>query len=458
MRNMAGLLVCVLAAAAWAGIDAQRARDLYEKVTPSLVVVQYTYDGEVGRRELAGAGVVLSDDGLVMTTIALFPAQIANSQMKEFKIIIPGDEEKEIPAVFLGRDERSDLAFVKAADKAAHAWVPLPFEQTKLQVGQTVCSVGLLPKEAGYRSYYAEAFVSAILRGPVQHILVSPDGVAGVGSPVFDEKGRAVGFVMGQQGRGVLLSETRTPLDRVNEPPRFFIPTQEFAISLLKPPTEKEPVRVAWLGAVLTGIKKEVAEYFDLKGTNVAQVGDVVADSPAGRAGLKTGDKIVAMDGKPLERGDDPEEVAQILLRKLRRIEPGKTVVLSVLREKDKPPLELKVKLEPQPRQPYEADRFYAEDIGMTVREMVFADIYAKRLPPETTGVVVSFLRPSSAAQTARLQPGDLITSLNNQPVTSLKQYETAFQEFRKANPAEAIVVVVTREGATQVIRIQPPQ
>ena len=415
MRIAAWFFVCGMAGAAWAGIDAKRAQELYEKVTPSLVVVQYTYDGEVGRRELAGAGIVVSDEGLVMTTIALFPGQIANSHMKEFKIIIPGDEEKEIDAVFLGRDERSDMAFVKAKDKSKHAWVPLKLEDVKLGVGQTVCSVGLLPKEAVYRSYYAEAFVSAILRGPVQHILVSPDGVAGVGSPVFDGEGRAVGFVMGQQGRGVLLSETRTPLDRVNDPPRFFIPTHEFAMGLSNPPTEKKPIRVAWLGAVLTGIKKEVAEYFNLKGTNVAQVGDVVADSPAGKAGLKTGDKIVAMDGKPLERGDEPEEVAQILLRKLKRIEPGKTVTLSVVRERDNPPVELKVKLEAQPRQPYEANRFYAEDIGMTVRELVFADIYAKRLPADTKGVVVSFLRPSSSAQTARVQPGDLITSLNNQ-------------------------------------------
>ncbi|HEX2973134.1 MAG TPA: hypothetical protein VHP11_12430, partial [Tepidisphaeraceae bacterium] len=93
------------------------AQKLYDQVTPSLVVIRYTLDGEFGRREVAGQGIVVSQEGMVITSIAMFPLQFPDEQMKDFKIILPGDDEKELPAVFLGRDERCDLAFLKTKEK-----------------------------------------------------------------------------------------------------------------------------------------------------------------------------------------------------------------------------------------------------------------------------------------------------------------------------------------------------
>src|SRR5438876_7168131 len=80
------------------------AQKLYEQVKPSLVAVQYTYAGELGRREIIGEGVVVRGDGLVMIPMALFPVQLPNQQMIDFKIIVPGDAETELEAEFQGRD------------------------------------------------------------------------------------------------------------------------------------------------------------------------------------------------------------------------------------------------------------------------------------------------------------------------------------------------------------------
>src|SRR5688572_19703670 len=166
----------------WA-LPPEEAQKFYDEVSPSLVAVQYTVDGEFGRRELIGQGVVISEDGTVITSLALFPTQIPDEQMKDFKIIIPGDEEKELDAVFLGRDERSDLAFLKT--KEAQQWKALKFQEQPLKVGDEIISVGLLPKEAGYKAYYSQARVAALLRGPVPHVLTTNEGLAAVGSPVF---------------------------------------------------------------------------------------------------------------------------------------------------------------------------------------------------------------------------------------------------------------------------------
>ena len=82
---------------------------LYERVTPSLVAVQYTFSGELGRQEIIGPGIVVDGTGLVMTSMSMVPPQIPNEQMIDFKILIPGDAETEIEATFEGRDERTGV-------------------------------------------------------------------------------------------------------------------------------------------------------------------------------------------------------------------------------------------------------------------------------------------------------------------------------------------------------------
>src|SRR5687768_1264436 len=95
--RLATLVLLVFAASAFAGggVSPEVAGKLYDRVTPSLVAVKYTWENELSRQELTGAGVVVSDDGLVMTSLSLFDPRVVlipNEQMKEFKIIIPSQE------------------------------------------------------------------------------------------------------------------------------------------------------------------------------------------------------------------------------------------------------------------------------------------------------------------------------------------------------------------------------
>src|SRR5688500_9350203 len=128
------------AAAAAEAITPQDLRKLYDRVTPSLVAVQFVWESELGRRELVGAGVVVADDGLVMTSMQMFDLRMPDVQMKEFKIIIPsqtGDHE-EIDAVFQGRDERTQTAFVRPESTGEHKWQPLKFDDAKVGPGEDV--------------------------------------------------------------------------------------------------------------------------------------------------------------------------------------------------------------------------------------------------------------------------------------------------------------------------------
>jgi serine protease Do len=462
MPRVAFVLTFLIAASSHA-ISPEAAQKLYDQAAPSLVAVRYTWENELGRRELTGAGVVVSADGLVMSPLSVFDTRIPDDQMKDFLIIVAHEDRdaEEISADFVGRDERSNVAFLKAKpakDGKTREWKPVKFEEAAVSVAQPVYSVGMLPEMANFKPYFMEAAVSAQLRGEQPQVLVQ-GGLAAVGSPVYTADGKAIGVVNWQPGQSVFLNDDRNALGSVIQPPKFYVPTRDFQTSLSDPPKAGEPLKLPWMGvSQMTGLSKDVAEVYGLQNQPAVQLGDVIPGMPGAKGGLKQGDIIVKMNGQPLERGDEPDEVPQILRRNVMRMKVGDAVTFSVLRGRGEPLTDVKVTLEEMPKRPNSAKRWYAEDLGFSVREMLFMDTYARHLDPDAKGVIVALIRPQSAAQTGGLQNNDLITELNRQPVTSLEQFQKAYQEFRKASPHEAVVMVVQREANTKVIRIEPPQ
>jgi serine protease Do len=458
----AAVVLAALCARAHA-VEPAAAQKLYEQASPSLVAVRYTWENELGRRELTGAGVVVSNEGLVVSPIYVFDNSIPDEQMKDFLIIVAHEDRdaEEIEADFYGRDERSGVAFLKARpgkDKSTREWKPVKFEEVPVNIGDPVYSVGILPEMANYKPYFMEATVAAKLRGEQPQVLVQ-GGLAAIGSPVFSPDGKAIGMVTWQPGQTVLLNDQRNALGAVIQPPKFYIPTRDFALSLGDPPRPGEPLKLPWMGVTqMTGLSKDVAEVYGLANQPAVQLGDVIPNQPGAKGGLQQGDIIVKVNGQPLERGDEPDELPQILRRQVMRMKVGDAVTFSVIRGRGEQPKDVKVTLEEMPRRPNSARRWFAEDLGFSAREMVFMDTYSRRLEPDAKGVIVSLIRPQSAAANARLQNNDLITELNREPVKDLDQFKKAYQEFRKASPREAVVMVVQREGNTQVIRIEPPQ
>src|SRR6266545_3153244 len=150
MRRFLGVVIVtlMLVRAVSAQMTPAEARKIYERVTPALVAVQYVWESELGRRELVGAGVVVNEEGLVMTPLSLFHPQVPDKQMKEFKVIVPSTtkDPEELEAEFVGRDERTDVAFVKAKEK--RSWTAVKFEDAKVDVGDLVVSMGVMPKNA----------------------------------------------------------------------------------------------------------------------------------------------------------------------------------------------------------------------------------------------------------------------------------------------------------------------
>lgn len=432
---------------------------LYDRIKPSLVAVQYTFASELGRQEIIGPGVVVSPDGLVMTSMAIFPVQLPNEQLIDFKVIVPGDVSSDLDAQFEGRDERASVAYVRTKQK--QNWPAVEFIESPREIGEAVLSVGLLPKQAGYHAFITQASVAANLRGPTPQTLVSSEGLTTVGAPVFDASGRAIGFVNELADQSIVLNDPRAPMGSIGNPPRLYVPARDFLASLADPPSHSQPLKLPWLGvSQLAGVNKEVSEFLKLNDQPAVQVGAVIPGFAAEKAGLKAGDIILKLNGQSLERGDEPEEAALILLRKIRWMKPGTTITFSVLKpnEPGAPLKDLTMTLEERPKQANEAKRFFAEDLGFTTREMVFEDRYDRRLASNFKGVIVALVKPGSNAQSGQLRINDIVTQINRVPVKDLNQFKKQYQDFRKANKREAVVLEVLRGVNTEVIRIEPPQ
>lgn len=435
---------------------------LMARVRPSLVVVQYTFDGEQGRREIEGAGVVLSSDGLIAIAGGIFPPQIPDAQMINFKVIVPpgveGVDEVKYDAKFLGRDERADLAYVRVT-KADKAWTPLVPTIRKLQVGEPIYTVGLLTDDSGYSAYVQKSSISALLRGPVPLVLTA-GGLTAVGSPAFDEAGNFIAIVPQQEGQSPLLNpQGEQESSALVNPPVFIVPLDYYEPSLKDPPTAPGARKQPWMGVVqMTGLTKEVAEVYGLAGQPAIQIGDVIPGAPAAAAGLKGGEIITKVNGKPLERGDTPEELPMILGRQTGRMNVGETVVLTILRDRGAQPEEVSLTLAERPPMASSAARFYAEDLGFTVRDLVFQDRYALRVPEDFGGVATTFVKRQGNAQAGGLQGNDVITKVNQIDVKDVKSFKDAYESFRKVSPKEAVVFEVLRGVDTQIIRVQPPQ
>jgi S1-C subfamily serine protease len=452
-----GILV---AACCGASAHAATPAEIHAKAGKSLVVVEVTIENELRRQEITAAAVVVAPNIVAMSAFSL-PDQFPLVHLKGFKVIVPraDADHDELKAEFAGRDERFNLVFLRLTEEGK-SLTPITFVDKPVGVGDEVFSVSLLPKESGYKPMLSRGLVGASVRGEQPALMVS-GSLAGAGGIVFDTAGDAVGYVIPHDGAFPWLSPRPPQVPEDN--PRMFIRSSEILPGLADLPADgKLEARLApmpFTGIMsLNGLSKDVSEVFGLTGVPAVEIGDVVAGTPAAKAGLEKGWIITRVNGKDLERGDLPEELGPIIGRVLKRNKVGDTVTFTVIAKKGEPAKDIAVVLGERPALANAAPRFYAEDVGFTVRGSVFLDRYTRKLGDDATGLVVDMIKPQSTAQTGRLQRNDFVTQLNGQPVKTVEEFKAAYETFRKEKPREAIVLQVVREGNTQIIRIEPPQ
>ena len=350
--------------------------------------------GEQVQRSL-GSGVIIDAAGLVVTNNHVIEGA------DQVKVSLA--DKREFDAAIVLKDSRSDLAVLRLKSQSEHFPVLEFADSDALQVGDVVLAIGN-PFAVGQT--VTHGIVSAVARTQVgisdYQFFIQTDAAINPGNSggaLVDLGGRLVGINTaiftrsgGSQGIG------------------FAIPANMVKVVVASARSGGSKVRRPWLGAHLQAVTPDLAEGLGLKRPAGALVTTVTGSSPAARAGLKTSDLIVAIDGQVVE---DPNAFDYRFATKpiggtarLGIVRGGKELLVDIMLETipDTPHDELVI-ASPSPFQ------------GAKISNLSPALADELRLDPAAKGVVILEVADGSLAQSLGFQRGDLVLSVNNSAI-----------------------------------------
>ena len=319
-------------------------------------------------------------------------------------------DNREFKAEVKGLDEKLDLALLKIDAKDALPTAKLG-DSDAIEVGEWVMAIG---NPFGLSETVTAGIVSAkgrvIGSGPYDDYIQTDASInpGNSGGPLFNARGEVVGIntaiVAGGQGIG------------------FAIPIN-MAKSILTQLKEKGKVTRGWLGVSIQPITPDLAKSFGLSDENGALVSEVVPESPAEKAGLKPGDIILEFGGKTIhEMNELPRLVAATAV--------GREIRLKILRDgREKEVTVVIARLKDGAAD--EQGEAAQDKLGLTVRELT-KELAVRLQLKESTGVVVTEVKPDGPAQEAGIARGDLITEIDGEKIATLQDYERAIARHRK--------------------------
>ena len=468
--RLAAALVLAAALAAPPG-RAQDLRPAYraaETAADAVVLVEYVLEkegrafGGVGQRvELAAVGTIATPGGLVVLPASIFPEdedeQREPARPRNFVVRLRGG--REIKADLLGRDRRSGLAFLQLPESPGTAWPHVDFVAADPHPGDPVVLVELLPERYGFAPTFRRSAIAGVVERPRE--LYDLDAYlqdAGVGTPVIDASGRAIGIITTDrigESAGNLQAPLRLlgVLSRQKEPGfPMVVPSSALAPLLKAPPREAQlgPREKSWLGVTLQPVPRSLAEHLGIPSPTGVMITSLRPGSPAEAAGLKVHDVIRELDGRGVEAAN--EDALPRFIERVQSLGAGKAVEVKAWR--DGKPVEATVTLGAAPPTAVVAEEYRNETLGFVAQDLTMDILLARDLPEDLGGAVLSELETAGQAQVGGLQRGDIIQGANRRAIRNVADLEAALDEAREQDVAE-IVFFVLRDPDTLFIPVK---
>ena len=454
MRTFSLPLAVLLVVTAVAGADptADRIAALYAKVKPTLVMVKMSLETETGQQaEASLPGLVATDDGLVIMPGSDTLATVPKSYFKKVEIIRPEKKDAPVAAKYLEYDRVAAVAFVKAEDPAGLT----PLELTEAdapQVGQAVVVFSLMGKEYGYALQYHLARIGGVVSKPTDRYLITPRPDTSTGM-VATMDGKLVGRLLMDTTVRNLTVRGRTVPIRQNVP--LIQPVAELTEAVQRVQSGAIKQR-AWIGVMgMQALDKDVAEALGLGEAVAIRIGSVVEDSPAAKAKLVAGDVVLGINGEDLQRGATDTDTLMNFGNRIRSLKPGEKITLKIHRAEAGKTETVALTIGKAPLSAAEAKRWTDKTLGVTFREMVFADRYRLKLDKDAGGAVVAAVSPSGPAATADLRNGDVVLEVDRQPVKDLASLKQLVGTVLKGKPDGVMLAVQRGVSERTVVMIE---
>jgi len=385
---------------------------LVNAVRPGVVNISTKNEGT--SRSL-GSGFVINPEGLIVTNNHV----VERAQSIEVRLA----DGRKLGALVAGRDPSTDLAVLRIPEVKDLPTVTLG-DSDELQVGDWIVAIG---NPFGLDMSITHGLISARERvigvGPFDDFiqtdaLINPGNSGG---PLFDMHGDVVGVTTAitSQGQGIGFA---VPINLVKD--------------LLPNLLENGRPERGWLGLNVQESGEGEAK--------APVVVDVFAGSPAEAAGLKPGDRVTAVNGRPVQR-------YQQILRRVALLAPGAIVKIDVTRAGRS--FDFTATLTQRPSQ----DAIKALNSGGRVDALGIAvrvlDPNAAAAMGVEPGLRIEAVVPGSPAERAGIASGDIITEVNRVTVGNMAQFDVALTE---SEPGEPVLLKVRRGPSSRYVAVKP--
>jgi len=428
--------------------------DIYEKVSPSVVVLEVnkpggTRDGfsweslfgsqpggpQLPREEESeGSGFIISDEGHILTN-----AHVIDGADPQSGVVARLKDGTRLPLQVVGVDDKTDLAVLKAE---ATGLKPVSWgDSERARVGEFVCVIGA-PFELDY------TFTVGVISGK---------GRSDLGSTVYEDylqtdasinPGNSGGPLVDLDGKVIGVN---TLINGLNRGLGFAVPSkiaQAVSAELMGSGRVVRP----WLGIRIETLSDEPALQKMLGVDRGVVVREIFADTPASRSELQPADVVTDVDGQPVNSARDLQKA--ILGKKI-----GQTVELNVWRRQDSNYRTVAVKAEELPQEPAGRQasarpkpfRPPAPETGAADGPWPAFGFEVQNLPEDVAsemslpsgGVIVTHIEPDSPADLAGLQRRDVITAAGDEAVKDKDSLAAALE----SSGEDGAVLLVERKG-----------
>lgn len=371
-----------------------------------------------GPKKGQGSGFVVSEDGYILTN---------NHVVHDAdQISISLADGREVPAKLIGADQNTDIALLKI--DATNLDFLVLADSDELDIGEWVMAVGSPHRLQGSVTV---GVVSAKGRNeldiaPVEQFIQTDAAInmGNSGGCLLDMDGHVVGM------NTAIASNTGGYMGI-----GFAIPSNILKLVFEQLKATGHVTR-GYLGISLQKIDGKLAQAFNLDKSEGALVSEVVKDSPADRAGLKSGDVVVKIDGKYVEN-------VGALRSTIALMKPQETIKLSVIRNKK--PLELAATIGIHPENEIALGDIQSK-LGILLQDIT-PELAQQLGIDHDHGVIIKYVDPNNQAQEVGLRRGQIVLSVNQIPVNSTEDF---FRVIKEATDQKHILLQIK---AGQIVR-----
>ncbi len=394
--------------------------------------------GSVPRRvNSLGSGFIIDASGIVVTNNHV----IADAD--EVNVIL--NDGTTLRAELIGTDKKTDIALLRI--KPTKPLKAVKFgDSDKLRLGEWVIAIGN-PFSLG--GTVTAGIVSArnrdINSGPYDNYIQTDAAInrGNSGGPLFNLNGDVIGVntaIISPSGGSIGIG--------------FAVPSKTVS-AVVDQLRQFGETRRGWLGVRIQQVTDEIADSLSIKPARGALIAGIDDKGPAKPAGIEPGDVVVKFDGHDIkEMRDLPKIVAETPV--------GKTVDVVVIRKGKEEKRSVKLGRLEDGEAKVAANKDVAPDEKSVVKQALGLDLanisddLRKRykIKDSVNGVVITGVKPDSAAAEKRLAPGMVIVEVQQQPVGTAAELQERIEKLRKEGKKAAMLLVTNLDGETSFVAL----